>query len=323
MKARIEREGCSWIFNFRMIIMKFYSSLICLLILCLSFSLLSSCRQENRPDEAEKVTGKLFKVHGIVQEIKLDENKVIIDHAEIPDYMGAMIMPFKVKEAAELIGLEAGDEIRFDYWVQELQSWIENVKVTGNKGEVKIQAAGKRGRVAGEVLPINSQLPDYSFFDESGNLVKLSDYRAGPHVLTFVFTRCPVPEYCPALMRNFSRVNDLLKDDPKAPDSWSLLTISFDVDFDTPEVMERWGRAFGFEPGQSWHLLSAKKGSDTIQKITVDVGLKFGENKGSYQHNLRTVVLDAEGRIRHVFTDESWSVEELIEELKKAEHPLN
>ncbi len=302
--------------------MKFHSSFIRVSILASGFALLLSCNQEDKSGDVKEVPSRLFKVHGIVQEIKPGENTVVVDHAEIPDYMGAMIMPFKVKEAFELIGLEAGDEIRFDYKVQERQSWIENVEITGKKGEVKIQGKGVEGKAAGGVLPINSRLPDYRFIDETGTPVKLSDYRGGPLALTFVFTRCPVPEYCPAMMRNFSKASKLLESAQDAPASWNLLTISFDVDFDTPEIMKNWGKMFGFEAGHSWHLLSAKKHSDTIQKISADVGLKFGENKGSYQHNLRTVVLDSEGRIRHVFTDENWTVEGLIKEMGKAALPL-
>ncbi|MCF6314397.1 MAG: SCO family protein [Verrucomicrobiales bacterium] len=261
---------------------------------------------------------KLFKVRGIVQEIKRDEKLVVVDHEEIPDYMGAMIMPFRVKDLAELIGLEPGDGIVFDYRVEELQSWIENVQVTGKKGAVKMGSKGAATVADGEVLPMMARLSDYAFVDETGEEVSLADYRGGVTALTFVFTRCPVPEYCPAMMRKFHEASIKLKKTQKGLADWTLLTISFDVAYDSPEVMKAWGKHFGFELGGSWHLLSAKKGSDTIEKIAADVGLKFGDNQGSYQHNLRTVVLDGRGRIRKVFTDENWTVEELLEAMKAA-----
>ena len=77
-------------------------------------------------------------------------------------------------------------------------------------------------------------LTDYEFFDETGATVKLSDFRGMPVALTFVFSRCPVPEYCPAMMRNFKTVLDTLKADPEAPKAFRLLTISFDSWNDTP-----------------------------------------------------------------------------------------
>jgi protein SCO1/2 len=301
--------------------MKNYKLTIKIVSLCSLLLTGVACDPGEKPvvaTEQPSKPSKQFKVHGIIQEIKPGDQTVIVDHAEIPGYMGAMIMPFKVKEAAELTGLAPGDEIQFDFCVEELQSWIENIRLTGKKGEVKAPGDGEPEASPGKVLPVNSQLGDYRFIDETGKPVKLSDYRGGPVAMTFVFSRCPVPEYCPAMMRNFSQVAVQLETEANAPASWTLLTVSFDVEYDTPEVMRAWGSQFGFKEGLAWHLLSAEKGSDTIQKISQEVGLKFGESGGSYQHNLRTVVLDGHGKISHVFTDETWSPDELVAELKKA-----
>ncbi len=301
--------------------MKFYYSFIKFITLCLLPIICLACSQDKNPEGEAAQPPKLFKVHGIIQEIKPEDMRIIIDHEEIPGYMGAMIMPFNVKKSTSLSGLAPGDGIHFDYRVEELQSWIENISLTGNKGAIKAPGDGGPVEASNNGLAINSQLPDYHFIDENGTPVKLSDYRGGPVALTFVFTRCPVPEYCPAMMRKFSKVTKTLEAAPDAPASWTLLTISFDVDYDTPEIMRTWGKIFGFKSGHSWHLLSSEKDSDTIKKISADVDLKFGENKGSYQHNLRTVILDATGKIRHVFTDETWSSDDLIAKMKDAAAP--
>ncbi|MCF6314052.1 MAG: copper-binding protein [Verrucomicrobiales bacterium] len=106
---------------------------ICFLSICLAG--LCSCGQEKKIDQTmEKASTRSFKVRGIVKEVKRKERLVVIDHEEIPGYMGAMIMPFTVKDASELLGLEPGDEIRFEYRVQDLRSWIEKVQKTGKKG---------------------------------------------------------------------------------------------------------------------------------------------------------------------------------------------
>ncbi len=301
--------------------MKNHQVTIKLVSLCSLLFAWSACAPGEGPGDAvdsPSEASKQFKVHGIVQEIKPGDNTVVVDHAEIPGYMGAMIMPFKVKEVTELTGLAPGDEIRFDFCVEELQSWIENIRLTGKKGEVKVPGKGGSAGSADAPTPFDLQLGDYRFMDETGKPVKLSDYRGGPVAFTFVFSRCPIPEYCPAMMRHFATAAERLQSDPEAPATWTLLTISFDVDYDTPEIMLAWGRQYGYQEGLPWHLLSAEKGSDTIRNIAREVGLKFGENRGSYQHNLRTVVLDGQGKLKHIFTDETWTPDELVDELKQA-----
>lgn len=275
----------------------------------LSLVLLSGC--------GETADERVFHVRGVIQELPADDpTKVIIDHEEMPGYMNAMIMPFRVQDAAELEGLEPGAVVTFDYHVSGMRSWIDNVTDTGEKGEIKTGSDAAVEPVA-PLLKEGDVLPDYEFVDETGADVKLSDYRGRPVALTFVFSQCPVPEYCPAMMRNFKTVLDSLKTDSEAPEEFQLLTISFDTWNDTPETMKTWAAAFGHEAGQPWSLLTSDS-CCTISEIGANVGLKFGEVKGSYQHNLRTVILDGEGRIQHIFTDETWSTDELIAELKAA-----
>lgn len=262
---------------------------------------------------------RVFAVRGVVQELpRNDETRVIIDHEEIPGYMQAMIMPFRAKSAGTLAGLEPGMVVTFDYHVRETESWIEDPKPTGEIGEIKDTAAILAPTTP--QLEVGEVLPDYAFLDQDGKPTTLSDFRGKPVALTFVFSRCPVPEYCPAMMRNFKAVLDALEADPEAPSDWHLLTISFDSFNDTPEIMKTWGAAWGHRPDQPWTLLTSET-CCTVRDIAGNVGLRYGEINGSYQHNLRTVVLDADGRIRKIFTDETWSNEELIAEIKAAGQP--
>ncbi len=273
------------------------------------------------PPGGDALQERLFQVRGVIQELPADDpKKVVIDHEEIPDYMGAMIMPFRVREAAVLDGLAPGMVVTFDYHVRGRESWIDQVVPTGDTGRIKSDEAAA-GAPAAPLLSVGDALPDYAFFDESGAEVTLADYRGMPVALTFVFSRCPVPEYCPAMMRNFKTVLETLAQDPGAPERFRLLTISFDTWNDTPEVMKSWAAAYGHEAGQPWSLLTSDS-CCTINQIGANVGLKFGEVEGSYRHNLRTVVLDGDGRIRHLFTDETWTTDQLVAELKAAARPV-
>jgi len=294
--------------------MKIFTFSAALLLGCL----LSACEKQAAPSATPTADARIFHVRGVVQQLSPDDpTKVVIDHEEMPGYMRAMIMPFRVKEASLLSGLKPGDVVEFDYHVEGTRSWIETLKPTGETGEVKIKAKTSEASALeeAELLAEGDLLPNYEFLDEDGKAVKLSDYRGMPVAFTFVFTRCPVPEYCPAMMRNFRTLLSELRQDANAPEKYQLLTISFDSWNDTPAVMKAWGAAYGHEAGQPWKLLSSDS-CCTITRIAANVGLKFGEVKGSYQHNLRTVVLGPDGRIRRIFTDETWNTGELAAELK-------
>jgi len=263
--------------------------------------LLSACSKTN---------DKRFTVLGYIESIEEGGSHLIIDHEEMPGYMPAMIMPFNVKNLSEVSELKPGDQIRFTYIAEATRSWIENIDKTGLHRTPKIEQDAQANP---SLLKPNDTLPDYAFIDENGKEVSLSDYRGQPVALTFIFTRCPVPEYCPAMMRNFGKVDEILRNKPNAPDSWKLLTISFDPEYDTPEKLKKYADAFG-RKSENWTLLTSKD-LTPVEGIAKNVGLKFGKKDGSYLHNLRTVVLNPDGIITKIFTNESWSPEELVEEI--------
>ncbi len=273
------------------------------------------------PETASDPGNHFFpQVKGIVQVMPTSDQptRVIIDHEEMEGYMFAMIMPFYVRDLAELENLKPGAEVSFDYHVKDFESWIENVKLTGNTGPVKTDASAWEDDF--DRLTPGDPMPDYSFVDENGKPVTLSDYRGMPVAMTFVFARCPVPEYCPKMMRNFNEVRERLEADPDAPAKYQLLTISFDSVNDTPEALKAWGANYGHQQEQPWSLLSNPDDAE-IRKIADDVGLKFGNIEGSFIHNLRTVVLNPDGTLRKLYTDETWNVDSLISELKDAAKP--
>ena len=270
------------------------------------------CDQKDEPRPASRQT---FEVRGVIQSIRQEGKVLIIDHEEIPGYMRQMIMPFGVAEGESTTGLTPGDEIEFTYEVEEVKSWIHGIRKTGVTREIKIASAEDLPDPDDvELLEIGDVFPDYQFKDQDGKDISLHEYRGRPVALTFVFSRCPVPEYCPAMMRNFDKVEERLKSDPDSPEDWKLLTISFDSWNDSPKIMKAYGEAFGRDTN-NWSLLSTDS-CCTIYDISGNVGLKFADQDGSFIHNLRTVVLDKEGKIVRIFTDESWDVEELISEIK-------
>jgi len=258
---------------------------------------------------------KVFQVRGVVQKpMPGDASMMIIDHEEIPGYMPRMIMPFKAKDPAEFAKLEPGMVVTFDYHVVADESWVTGVVVTGGKGEITLD---ERKRDAEKLAKPGDRLPEVTFLDENGKPVTLAEYEGMPVALTFVFSRCPVPEYCPRMMNQFAAVIAALEKEPKAPAKYRLLTISFDHEHDRPGILKAWAAAFGYREGMPWTLLSSED-PGPIEKLAEPTGLRYGEANGTIQHNLRTLVLNPDGTIRRLFTDESWKVEEMVAELVAA-----
>jgi protein SCO1/2 len=202
-----------------------------------------SCRKAR----VESVTGggatnvASFPVVGVIKELQPDGRTLVVRHEVVTNYMDAMTMPFRVKDAAALAGLQPGDEISFRLLVTEDESWIEQIAKTGRT----IPVTNAVGSAAPSAAPNgDSSLLDFKFTNEFGQSVAFSDFKGRAVAFTFFYTRCPIPEYCPRLMKNFVEASAKLKSLPNAPTNWQLLAITFDTQFDTPEVLRAYGRQF-------------------------------------------------------------------------------
>ena len=278
------------------------------LLTLLGFSVVS-CKQE-----------QVFQVKGVVKEVLPASKQVKIDHEKIPNYMAAMTMTFDVKDPNELAGILPGDTVSFRMVVKEKDGWIDQIKKNGSTTPI-LTAAPEDFRRVREVDPlkVGDMMPDYHFTNELGQAVSLSDFKGQALAFTFIFTRCPFPTFCPRMSDNFAAAQKKLKAMPNLSTNWHLLTISFDPGFDTPAVLKSYAKRFQADP-QHWSFATGEL--IDITAITEQFGLLFWkpnpQEPAGISHNLRTVVIDAEGRIQKVFTENVWKVDELVAEIAKA-----
>ena len=278
------------------------------LLTLLGFSVVS-CKQE-----------QVFQVKGVVKEVLPASKQVKIDHEKIPNYMAAMTMTFDVKDPNELAGILPGDTVSFRMVVKEKDGWIDHIKKNGSTTPI-LTAAPEDFRRVREVDPlkVGDMMPDYHFTNELGQAVSLSDFKGQALAFTFIFTRCPFPTFCPRMSDNFAAAQKKLKAMPNLSTNWHLLTISFDPGFDTPAVLKSYAKRFQADP-QHWSFATGEL--IDITAITEQFGLLFWkpnpQEPAGISHNLRTVVIDAEGRIQKVFTENVWKVDELVAEIAKA-----
>lgn len=261
---------------------------------------------------------QVYFVKGVVEEIKPGRREVIVKHEEIPGYMEAMTMPFDVRNPNELALVKPGDKILFRMLVTQKEGWIDRVTVLESYSMGKPPTRPTM-RIARNVDPLElgDPVPDYPFVDEQGLPVSLRQFKGKAVALTFFFTRCPFPNFCPRMSGNFHETCRKLKSLPNAPSNWHLLSISFDVEFDTVQILRQYARNYQSDP-QHWSFLTGAL--IDVDAFTEQLGLVFSREEGSFNfnHTLRTAVIDTRGRLQHVFVGNEWKPEELVEQILKA-----
>ena len=173
-------------------------------------------------------------------------------------------------------------------------------------------------RIVREVEPLaeGDLMPDYQFTNHLGRAVSLSGLRGNAVAITFIFTRCPFPTFCPLMTSNFKSAHELLVKNPVAPTNWHFLEITIDPEFDTPERLRGHATMLKVDSAR-WSFLTG-----TLMDVTAiseQFGLQFTrEPGGGISHNLRTAVIDATGRVQKIIPENKWTPQELAEELEKA-----
>lgn len=250
-----------------------------------------------------------YTVRGVVRETKEAKSQLVVKHEEIPGYMDAMTMPFKVRDPKILESVKAGDAVTFQLHVTDKDHWIDGVKVVraGDKNTPRPKVP--------DITPFKpgDPLPELSFTDENGKPFRLQDFRGKALAITFIYTRCPLADFCPLLAEKFRTVQESLLADAGAPKNWQLLSMTIEPERDTPEVLQRYSKA---QRANADHWKFATGELRDITVLGLRCGLEFWEGGTEITHNLRTVVFDAKGHMRKVFTENTWTAKDLADELR-------
>ena len=258
---------------------------------------------------------KTYAAHGLVQGVSDDRRSVTIRHDAIPGYMIGMTMQFPVKDTNDLAGIAAGDEINFTLAVSETESWVENVRLLAHHVSEVTSNTFVFHADSGELHP-GDLVPDGTLRSENGGTVHFSDFHGQALAFTFFFTRCPLPDYCMRMNRNFAAARQILLSDTHAPTNWLLLSISFDPEFDQPEVLSSYAQLYRGEDRRHWIFATASR--DILRDLAPRLDLMVVSQGNSVSHNLRTVVIDPGGRITSQFDGNSWTPEQLANALLQA-----
>lgn len=252
---------------------------------------------------------KRYSLKGKVVSVDKQAGMLNVDSENIPGFMSAMIMPYEVRPQSKLDQLKAGDAITADVVVQGKKYWLENINITGTTTPAPASSTF-------HVPEPGEEVPNFRLVNQDGKSVSLRDYRGHALLVTFIYTRCPFPEYCPLLAHKFTEVHEQVRSNGRA----RLLSISFDPQHDTPAVLRAYGMKLVSTNGQgtfkTWEFVVPSK-SD-LPKIANFFGLAYSNDNGAFTHSLSTAVIGPDGRVFKWYHGSDWQTAEAVKDITAA-----
>lgn len=282
-----------------------------LLLLCLLIAFPGCRRGATQP---QNQAGKTYHIRGIIVGTDLPKGVVTLDTDAIPGYMDAMVMPYALRNPAIISELHPGDTITADLYTSDSANAIDNVVVVGQaRADYKPPA---------EFKPLNpgDPVPDFKLLNQDGKLIQIAQFRGKVLLVTFIYTRCPLADYCPRMSRNFGQLDKLLDDDTLLYAKTHLLSISFDPAYDTPAVLRSYGGAYTGqytdEKFTHWDFAAPpeKDLPDVLHFFLVGA---TPEKDRTITHSLSTVVIDQQGKVYKWYPTNTWTPDQLLADVKQ------
>jgi protein SCO1/2 len=256
-----------------------------------------------------------YETRGVVRGFSPDRQTIDIQHENIPRFMPSMTMPFIARNPKEIADLKAGDAISFRVTVTKRDFWIDHVKKI-QRGDVDVAEPKQTPSIpaeAGARLREGDEMPFFSLTNQKGERVSLQTFRGGPFLLTFVFTRCPLPNFCPRMSNNFEELQAAIKGGAGALAKTHLLSITLDPGFDTPKVLKGYG-AFHHADPQVWTFATGDK--KEIEALTRAFSVYRQTEGGTISHGLATALVNSDGTIDKIWRGNAWTPAEVVEAIR-------
>ena len=281
--------------------------------------LMSGCKNDEGIKNEDKIKigpqKSSYSTRGFVLELIPDDKSVFIHHEVIPGFMEEMTMYLKVEDEAEYSALKTGHQYKFDMIVnKEDGTYIKNIIPTG-----EVKAGPLSGTKPSEkwfkkpTFELGDKLPEFSLKTSDGKTLDASNLSSGPWAITFIFTRCPLPDYCPMMSMKFYQTVNLLQG--AEINNWKLVSLTIDPEFDTEKVLNDYRKSRGYEY-DNWLFCRAE--TEEVRKIGDPLGLSFDTDGFPIEHNLRTAVFDGNGKLVEVFSGNKWTAHQLAESIISA-----
>jgi protein SCO1 len=256
-----------------------------------------------------------YPVTGLVLRVDPPHRNFVASCTAIPGYMDAMVMPMSVRDPKLLDGLKPGTFVDFTLVVTNDISYAEKVRVHGYQNleseplQVRqLQALAGLGHSPGKAdeVQVGAPVPDFTLTDQSGRSVSLSKLAGKVLVSSFIYTRCPLPNYCFRLSNNLGRLQQRFAN--RMGSDLVLLSVTMDPVHDTPEVLAQYAATWKANAA-SWHFLTGPE--EEVRKICSRFGVNFWPDEGALTHSLHTIVIDRRGNLAANFEGNEFTAQQL------------
>jgi protein SCO1 len=260
-----------------------------------------------------------YDTRGVIRGISPDRSTVEIQHEDIPDFMPSMTMEFSPRDQKEIANLKLGEAISFRLTLTKNDFWIDHVKkITREEVDVRDPRPKATTEIQSPRLHEGDLLPGFFLVDENGAQITAETFRGHPLVLTFVFTRCAVPNFCPRMTSQFSELQNSIKAQNGIAAQTHLLSITLDPAFDTPQILKEYG-AHSNEDPTVWSLATGDERE--IAELTQAFSVYRQNEGGTISHGLATALIGLDGRILKIWRGNGWSPAEVVNEINRSRTP--
>lgn len=276
-----------------------------LLLLSLSLLVFGGCTLRNT-----------YEVKGRVVGFGDDGRTVIIEHEDIPGLMPAMTMPFTLGDTTSLDDFAVRDAVRFRLVVTRRHSWIDRLETLPDSAVAEYPSGVPdplfESSGTAPLLAPGDTIPPFTLVNQDGEAFEAADFEGKVLLLTFIYTRCPLPDFCPLLSRNFQVLQPRLIE--RYDDRVHLLSISFDPSHDTHEVLHGYARRY---TDDTRHWTFATGSPEAIARVAGSFGVFYTASGEEFDHNLATALIGPDGRLRRLWRGNHWQPEEVLETVEE------
>jgi protein SCO1/2 len=281
---------------------------------------MAGCHSSPQPDSQSSSPSsyKVYKLRGKVVSTNPATAEVTLNHEAIPGFMDAMTMPYKLKDANILSELHPGDVITADLLVAQNADGdvlLDHIVVVGEaRPDYKPQ-------VSYHVPAPGDAVPSFRLRNQDGRTIHLDQFRGRELLITFIYTRCPLPNFCPRVTHNFADINRQLAAHPALYDKTHLLCVSFDPDHDTPERLRAYGASYigsdAKDAFSHWDFAVPDKQELTKMARYFDVGITQGGDD-TITHTLSTTLVGRDGKVVRFYPGNEWTPDQVLADMRHA-----
>jgi protein SCO1/2 len=274
----------------------------------------SAPKAENQSPSSQNF--KVYKLRGKVVSTNAAKGEVTLDHEAIVGFMEAMTMPYKLKDPTVLSELHPGDVITADVLVSQdpdADVLVDHIVVVAQAKPDYKPAVFYHVPAPGDVVP------DFKLRNQDGRPIHLGQFKGKSLLVTFIYTRCPLPDFCPRVTHNFAFIDKQVAADPALRGKAHLVCVSFDPEHDTPDRLRAYGATYIGSDAKSafadWDFAVPEKPVLLDMAKFFDVGITDGGD-GIITHTLSTTLIGPDGKVVRFYPGNEWSVEDILGDLK-------